>query len=546
MKKVVFLLVLLPFCLYGCTVAKVDKVNDHATAFESLVTPEIETSATGEKILFDETEITAEETDCVTTDSDSTYEFTSNSNDAGKGLKDTIIPIVDFKNVEKISVKNNKGEYVILVKYGSDVKLENFEYTPLAFEKTSSLLADVCYTYFSRSAQIAEKDFKDFGLAEGQQQAQFELVTTDGDVYTVLIGNKIAESEEYYARVPGENVIYVIGYDAESTLFGTKEDFVDKELVFSPTIDTYCFVDNFSLKKNGESFIDIRLLREGEQEFFSYFSRFEEYDWSASNVYFDVLSKFVSVDIFDEYAFVADEIVYIGDDLDVISKHGINPYSAHYLLTFDSPIVNSENQIITYIPNRLWFSEKQFGENGEPFYYVYSETKKKLGRIAASKAEFLDYDFEQWVNPLLFSINIMNVNTISFESSGEKYDFALNGETNDVLSVAEVNSGYAPEISNFRKLWMTLVSMEHTEMRELSETEKSVVEKDENKVLEISVVTRLGKRRNYCFYRYDADNAYYTIDGEGMFLIPMKRVQKVFADVKRFMNGEEIDPYASV
>ncbi|MBQ4150450.1 MAG: DUF4340 domain-containing protein [Clostridia bacterium] len=546
MKKVVFLLVLLPFCLYGCTVAKVDKVNDHATAFESLATPEIEASATGEKILFDETEITAEETDCVTTDSDSTYEFTSNSNDAGKGLKDTIIPIVDFKNVEKISVKNNKGEYVILVKYGSDVKLENFEYTPLAFEKTSSLLADVCYTYFSRSAQIAEKDFKDFGLAEGQQQAQFELVTTDGDVYTVLIGNKIAESEEYYARVPGENVIYVIGYDAESTLFGTKEDFVDKELVFSPTIDTYCFVDNFSLKKNGESFIDIRLLREGEQEFFSYFSRFEEYDWSASNVYFDVLSKFVSVDIFDEYAFVADEIVYIGDDLDVISKHGINPYSAHYLLTFDSPIVNSENQIITYIPNRLWFSEKQFGENGEPFYYVYSETKKKLGRIAASKAEFLDYDFEQWVNPLLFSINIMNVNTISFESSGEKYDFALNGETNDVLSVAEVNSGYAPEISNFRKLWMTLVSMEHTEMRELSETEKSVVEKDENKVLEISVVTRLGQRRNYCFYRYDADNAYYTIDGEGMFLIPMKRVQKVFADVKRFMNGEEIDPYASV
>ena len=90
-----------------------------------------------------------------------------------------------------------------------------------------------------------------------------------------------------------------------------------------------------------------------------------------------------------------------------------------------------------------------------------------------------------------------------------------------------------------------MLMLTHDGYFDLGDAEKDfLVNSADNKMLTISMLTHAGRTREISFYRYTDRRVFYTIDGVGEFYLPITMVEKVIADVERFMSGETIDPEA--
>ena len=91
-----------------------------------------------------------------------------------------------------------------------------------------------------------------------------------------------------------------------------------------------------------------------------------------------------------------------------------------------------------------------------------------------------------------------------------------------------------------------MLRLTHDGYCDLSDADKAkLTSTDKNKILTLNIVTRSGIEREICFYQYSDVRVFYTIDGYGEFYVPVTMVNKIIADVDRFMNGETINPEAS-
>ncbi|MBQ4150527.1 MAG: DUF4340 domain-containing protein [Clostridia bacterium] len=464
-----------------------------------------------------------------------------------------MLPVIEFKDVERIDVKNKLGEYSLVsatVGENSTIMvIEGNETAPLDMYRTQMLLSNVCQTYYTFSADVTEADYEKYGLANGAHQAEFKVATKNGVSYTVYIGDETLANDGYYVRVPDKDAIFVLGYSIEKDLLGTSEYLIDKSLIYPTDMNRYFLVNSFMLSKNGEPFVAVEFLDTENRDEFNIMGihRFlYPKGYFGSGLYTGILTKFSATDaVTGASNFMATEVYSYDVDLNTLAKYGINPYKAPYQLSFGTPIMANDDTVANYIPNLLYFSEKQTDEDGAEFYYVYSASKGILGRIEQITVDFFEWGLDKWVSSNLFQVNIMAVDRISFESEKGKYDFKLSGATNDVLTVTELGSGYSPEIGNFRNLWQSMFVMTHDGYADLTDAEKEyLVNSEENKLLTIDILTRNGNTRKLEFYLYTDRRVFYTVNGVGEFYLPVSIVEKVIADVERFMDGEIIDPEA--
>lgn len=454
---------------------------------------------------------------------------------------------VEFANVKSIHVKNQKDEYRLVNSNGTLV-LEGYEYAPLNNYKLMYLLSNACQTYYTYSTEATAEQLANYSLAEGEHQAEFTVETLDGESYTIYIGDETLANDGYYVRVNGEEGVYVLGYDIENDLLGTSEYLINRGLVYGTDMNTYYLVDDFVLKKNGETFVSIDFVDSNERSELAAMGiqrlTYPE-GYFASDYYNSVLTKFSYIDSEGNSNFMLTDVLSYNVDVDTLAQYGISVENPVYELSFSTPVMDEGGKLVAKFPNAVLLSEKQRDEDGAYFYYAYSVYYGVLGRIEQITVDFLEWGLEKWVSPYLFQINIINVDTISFDSESGCYEFKLAGETNEELTVKEVQSGYSTDIKNFRNLWQTLLAASHNGYCNLSDEERSAVMANEkNKLLTMKAVTRSGIEQEYVFYQYTDQRVFYTINGSGEFYLPITMVNKIIADVDRFMAGETIDPEA--
>ena len=471
------------------------------------------------------------------------------SSDTQSGGSKTLdkLSLIDFEDVASIHVKNQKDEYTLVNSNGTLV-LDGYEYAPLNNYKLMYLLSNACQTYYTYSAEVETDELAHFGLAAGEHQAEFTVKTLDGDTYTIYIGDETLANDGYYIRAEGEEGVYVLGYDIESDLLGPSEYLIDRNLVYGTDMNTYYLVDDFVLRKNGETFVAIDFVDSADRsELAAMGIQRLTYPtgYFASDYYNSVLTKFSLLDSDGSTNFMLAEVLSYKVDQGTLAEYGIDIEKPAYDLSFSTPVMDSDGNIVAKFPNAVVFSEKQRDEDGAYFYYAYSVYYGVLGRIEQITVDFLEWGLEKWVSPYLFQINIINADTISFDSANGYYEFKLTGADNESLTVTEVQSGYSPNIKNFRNLWQTLLSVSHDGYLGLGDEEVATVTSNpKNKLLTMKVTTRSGIEQEYVFYQYTDQRVYYTINGSGEFYLPITMVNKVIADVDRFMAGEEIDPEA--
>ena len=470
-----------------------------------------------------------------------------NSSSGNKPLEE-MMPIIEFANVKSIHVKNQKDEYKLIVNKDGTLSLEGSEYAPLNNYKLMYLLSNACHTYYTYTSEATAEELEIYGLAEGKHQAEYTVETLDGGSYTVYIGDETLANDGYYARVPDKEAVFVLGYDIESDLLGTSEYLIDRNLVYPTDMNFYYLVDDFVLQKGGEDFVKINFVNSDERSELAAMGiqrlTYPE-GYFASDYYNSVLTKFTLLDSEGTTNFMVSEVYSYNADVETLAQYGIDAEKPAFMMSFSSPIMDEEGTPVAKFPNVVLFSEKLRDESGAYYYNAYSLYNGVLGRVEQITVDFLEWGIEKWVSPYLFQINIVNVDTISFDSANGYYEFKLLGETNEQLTVMETKSGYSPEIKNFRNLWQTMLVVTHDGYFDLGdEALATIMGNEKNKLLTMKVVTRSGIEREYEFWQYTDQRVYYTINGDGEFYLPITMVNKIIADVDRFMNGETIDPDA--
>ena len=141
-------------------------------------------------------------------------------------------------------------------------------------------------------------------------------------------------------------------------------------------------------------------------------------------------------------------------------------------------------------------------------------------------------------------MNINNVRTITVESDTAVRTFDLEGEGQELI-VTERETGWKPEVQNFRQFYKTLLSF-HLQGYASSDLDDGAVAAltEGEPYLTLTIETRGDVVTEYRFYPYSTRRAYYTVNGDGEFYVLRDMATKVISDGEKVMTNTPIDSEA--
>ncbi len=357
----------------------------------------------------------------------------------------------------------------------------------------------------------AHDELSTYGLTPETACATVEITTTDGAYHKLLFGDKLATGGSYYAMLDGRDAVYVVDTMLESALFCTPQDFIFPLMV--PTIDQsdYTSISAFSLKKNGEQFVNIEKMSPDEEAQSVIYGQYKmtypaAYTPSSENMT-TILQSFIS--------FCADRVLDYGITEEKLAYYGFKTgmkYEISY--TYGG---------VEYV---LYFS----GKTGNNTYYVYSPLFDLIGEISADKIAYLEWDLIKFVDRNIFMINIDSIAAIDLIYQGGSASFALSGE-GDTLAVT--CNGTAIDTKNFRYFYKSLLSVCIDGYEALSQNTFPYIS--------LIVTTRGGQILDFEFYEVGSLKAFFTLNGFGEFYVHRDYLRTVLSNLTKLQNGEAIE-----
>ncbi len=440
------------------------------------------------------------------------------------GTNDRILMFehTEKSNIESIDVHNEYGEWGVYYDYDSEeFYVTGYPEAPYSKEQLSSLVVSAGYTLSMTRVTTDCEDMHEFGLADSDNPAWYTLTTRDGKTHTVYIGSKIPTGAGYYCRYAGRNAVYVLDSTLSQTLLQPLEAMITPTLALPMNTNDYFTVKNFAVLKGDEIKIMITYLDEEEKESEASMSSYKmlapaNYTVNDSNysIALEVLTAFEGTSA----------LVYDPEESDLEEYGLLDPA---YTLTYE----------YSGIQQYILFSEKN--ESGN--YYAYSLLFNLITEVSGSDLAWLEWDLIKWVDSPIFMMNINDVQTITVESETATRTFDLEGEGQELV-VTERETGFQPEVKNFRQFYKTLLSVSIEDYAPIESVEALDMEKD--LYMTLTVETRAGKTHTYKFYPYSTRRAFYTVDGDGEFYVLRDMATKVITDAEKVMTNTPIDSEA--
>lgn len=191
------------------------------------------------------------------------------------------------------------------------------------------------------------------------------------------------------------------------------------------------------------------------------------------------------------------------------------------------------------VQQTIVFSE--MNENGN--YYAYSLLFNLITEVDGHSMEWIDWDLIKWVDEPIFMMNINDVRTITVDSETATRVFDLEGEAQELV-VTERDTGFKPEVKNFRQFYKTLLSVYMQDYVGMTEEEIAALDDSKDLYMTLTIETRAGITHVYKVYPYSTRRAYYTVDGKGEFYILRDMATKIITDAEKVMTNEVIDSEA--
>lgn len=488
-------------------------------------------------------------------------------------------------NIKSIEVTNEYGSFKFVYLDGlKKYVIEGHEFATYDATLFSQLVIDTGYTLSKATVENenAEK-LSDYGLDEASNPASFTLTTKENVQYKVFVGDRIVSGGGYYARMDGENKVYVLDTTLATTVLSPIEAFITPVLVNPSTLTTYFDVPEFSIYKGAyvpeeekddtsggennnqgstegtdstydpEKNIVVKMHYLGQKDLGSYgdYGTNATYhmDYPGDGIYNPSMYINSVLQMFMSYQ--GTETVKLEPQTEDFKKYGLLGDSEYTLYVVNYMTGTDENgkEIKIEVINRVYFSKLMTDEEtGEKFRYAHSLFYNKdmaenllvynniIAKVPEYNCEFLTYDLNTWVDDKLFSTVISTVHTMRIEAENTDILFTLTGE-GESLVVTEAN-GHKPEVKNFKKFYQTILTMSKGGyVNKTDEELQKLTADDKNITLKLTVKLRNGNTLELKFYSYGVQT-YYTINGAGEFYLPTTQVSKVLADAIRVTKDE--------
>ena len=432
-----------------------------------------------------------------------------------------VLPLVNYvEEVTKETVKLLDGEVL-----GTNDRVMLFEKEERSNikEKISSLFVSCGYTLSMTRVTEDCEDMSEFGLADSDNPAYYTLTTRDGKTHTVYIGSKIPTGAGYYVRYKGRNAVYVLDSTIGDTVLQPLENMITPMLALPMNTNDYFTIKNFAVMKGDEITVLITYLDEEDKAAEAAMGS----NKMLAPANYTVNDSNYSVALEQLTNFQGTSTLAYDPTEEELKEYGLlePAFSVYY-----------EYQ---GVQQTIVFSE--MNENGN--YYAYSLLFNLITEVDGHSMEWIDWDLIKWVDEPIFMMNINDVRTITVDSETATRVFDLEGEAQELV-VTERDTGFKPEVKNFRQFYKTLLSVYMQDYVGMTEEEIAALDDSKDLYMTLTIETRAGVTHVYKVYPYSTRRAYYTVDGKGEFYILRDMATKIITDAEKVMTNEVIDSEA--
>ena len=458
----------------------------------------------------------------------------------GNGGRYQLFEQVARADMKSIEITNTYGTYKF-VRAGTSFYIDGVSDAKYDPELFSQLVVDCGYTLASMKVGDNITDLEKYGLDAASAPASFTVTTLSGKVHKVWIGNRITTGGGYYAMYDGRSTVYALAETLGDTVLQPIEAFVSPQLAYETSLSTYFLIENFTIFKGEEQFASFRYLEENERNEQHTFSPFlmmypGEGVYCPSDHLDTALQNFVT--------YSGSEVVKLSPKQEDINQYFPNGYVYSVYLVSKVPKDSSDySKGFFYVENFLFFSERHVDRDGSEYYYCYSPMFKIVAKIEAHKAEFIEWDLKMWVHDNIYQCSIDSVKEMQFVlDDGETVTFDLTGLGQDLV-VTVKETGFKPNVKNFRQLYKTLLSITKESAHGLTDSElESLFSDEDSRQLTMNLKLRSGKTVSYQFHNYSDRRTCYSQDGvNSEFYVLRTMVNKIADDVLKVTRDETVN-----
>ena len=435
---------------------------------------------------------------------------------------------ISTDNIQSISVHNSHGDYTFYRDEAGFFDLKGAEGITYSQNTLTSLLTYAAYPLSMTRIGTNIKDFRQYGLDEGNNPIYYELTTTLGVTHKMYIGNKLTTGAGYYVRYEDRPAVYVLSAALGQVMALSVNEIIVPTLATPTDSSNFYNVSTFKIANSLGVYLQIDcpiLLGEkvgtdsnaggGNEE--TYFEMRVPTKYAVNTqTYIEILQKFVNV--------AGNEVLEFRLNDDLIAEYGFNiPWRTLYYKFGDDE-------------NIIYFSKSP-----DPnIYYACSTKFDIIASVNAADFDFLNWDVTEFVDKPLVVHYITNVSKveISGKNVSASFDLITNFDkdgTPSLISVTEGSQKREIDIPNFRSFYRYILTMEL----------EGVASAETPDGLECIATMRItqndGTTEEYKFYPYSNRRCLYTLNGEGNFYILRDSVNKLLADTFSAMNNQTVD-----
>ena len=171
------------------------------------------------------------------------------------------------EDVEYIKVDNAYGTFKFTASGtdGTDFVIDGYDNVPYNKDLFASLLNVATYTLSKTKvgSSLSDAKLEEYGLTE--PKASWTVLSKSGQAYRVFVGDRLLTGGGYYCMVEGRRSVYVLGTEVADTVLVPIESYVTPVVCAGISKDDYYTTDNFTVFKNGELLLRMKLKDKKDQ-----------------------------------------------------------------------------------------------------------------------------------------------------------------------------------------------------------------------------------------------------------------------------------------
>ena len=454
----------------------------------------------------------------------------------GNGDRFFLFGSLERSDIAQIEVENEYGTFAFYQAGENEFVIRGYDSVPYDETLFASLVNVSAYTLskVKVGSNLSDEKIAEYGL--DTPVARWSVTSTGGDQFTVLVGDRLLTGGGYYCMLEGRRSVYVLGTEVADTILVPVENYVTPVLTTGISQENYYEVDKFTVYKDGEMLLRIRLK--------------DKKDQSNPDALAETIMDYPTAYNPDANGYY--EIIFAYLELQADSCYKLGATAADFAAVgLDAPAHE-----ITFEYEGQEFDLSFSARTEEGTYYVCSNLYPNvIGICSAENHTYLEYSLIDWINPYIYQENITNIRQIRISTDTVQADFHLehdvDAQDKPLLTVTTEGRTLAEDyIPEFRKFYQSLVALAiqdyyaaDTYATMTPEEMEAFAADPENAYMTFTATTLSGEETVYRFYPYSTRHSLVTINGVGEFYVLTDLVKKVENDAQRVLNGEEIEAF---